>query len=332
MLLGAARRIERFDRRVARETYRDAFIAVIYAGRFARDAGPGEVAAAILSAAPSTDPPSASDRLLDAAAALVDGGYASGAGEVREAIASFRLVPAASEEELQWLWFAGRVATWVWDDDTLGAISARLLDLVRDSGMLAWLPMAAALRVNWELFAGDLDKGLAHVSEHDNVFEAIGGESFPGARIALAAFRGHEAEVARLDEATTPAAVARGDGPWVALRHWSTAVLCNGLGRYDEALTAARLGAEYPADMQMSSWAMSELVEAAVRCGRPEAAARSWGRRRRRALPRGDRPPRAHAVTRRARARICSTASGCGARGAAATPVTICAPRTGCSP
>jgi hypothetical protein len=35
----------------------------------------------------------------------------------------------------------------------------------------------------------------------------------------------------------------------VALLHWSTAVLCNGLGRYDKALTAAQLGAAYPPDM-----------------------------------------------------------------------------------
>ncbi len=68
LLLGAARRIEQFDRRVARDTYRDAFVAASYAGRFARDTGPTEVAAAIRSAAPSADPPSATDRLLDAAA------------------------------------------------------------------------------------------------------------------------------------------------------------------------------------------------------------------------------------------------------------------------
>ena len=109
--------------------------------------------------------------------------------------------------------------------------------------------------------------------EQDTVHEAIGGDRSPGSRIALAAFRGHEAEVAQLDEATTRAAVARGDGPWVGLLHWSTAVLCNGLGRYDEALAAAQLGAVYPHDLQVSSWALAELVEAAARCGRPDAAA-----------------------------------------------------------
>ena len=58
---------------------------------------------------------------------------------------------------------------------------------------------------------------------------------------------------------------------WLCV-HWSTAVLCNGLGRYDKALEAAQLGAAYPPDMHVSSWALSELVEAAARCGQPEAA------------------------------------------------------------
>ena len=114
--------------------------------------------------------------------------------------------------------------------------------------------------------------------EQDTVQEAIGGDRSPGSRLALAAYRGHEAEVAQLDEATTRQAVARGDGQWVTLLHWSTAVLCNGLGRYDEAFAAAQLGAAYPAGQQVSSWALSELVEAAARSGRPEPAADALGR------------------------------------------------------
>ena len=110
------------------------------------------------------------------------------------------------------------------------------------------------------------------MADQDTVQEAIGGERSPGPRVALAAFRGREAEVAQLDEATTRDAVARGDGTWVALLHWSTAVLCNGLGRYDKALGAAQPGAAYPLDMHVSNWALSELVEAAARCGQPEAA------------------------------------------------------------
>jgi DNA-binding CsgD family transcriptional regulator/tetratricopeptide (TPR) repeat protein len=278
LLLGAAQRLEGFDRRLARDTYRDAFIAAIYAGRFAGDAGLPQVAAAIRSAAPSADPPSATDELLDAAALLVDAGYETGAAAVRRALAAFGVALRSGERDLHWLFFAGRMAIWVWDPETWDALSGRMLELVRDAGVLALLPFAAAGRVGWELFAGDLAAVSAYVEEQDRVQEAIGGDSSPGSRIALAAYRGHRAEVAQLDEVTTREAIARGDGPWVALLHWSTAVLDNGLGRYDEALKAAQLATAYPPDMHMSSWALSELVEAAARCGRPEAASGALGR------------------------------------------------------
>ncbi len=278
LLLRAARRLERFDRRVAGDTYRDAFIAAIYAGRFAGDTGLPAVAAAIRSAASSADPPSATDELLDAAALLVDAGYATGAPAVQRALRAFRATLISRELDVHWVFLAGRVSTWVWDHETWDVVSGRMLKLVRDAGVFALLPFADAARVGWELFAGDLAAVSAHVEEQDRVQEAIGGDSSPGSRIVLAAYRGHEAEVARLDEATTRDAVARGDGPWVAMLNWSITVLCNGLGRYDEALRAAQLGAAYPPDMHMSSWALSELVEAAARCGRPEAAAGALGR------------------------------------------------------
>jgi DNA-binding CsgD family transcriptional regulator len=277
LLLGAARRLELFDRQAARNTYRDAFIAVIYAGRFGGDTGLREVAAAVLSPAPSPDPRSASDELLDAAALLVDGGFATGAEAAQRALA--RLMSTPRELDPEWLFFAIRVlATYVWDSDAWDALTGRMLKLVRDDGVLALLPMAAATRVGWELFAGDLAAASALVMEQDTVQQAIGGERSPGSRIALAAFRGRETEVAELDEATTRDAVARGDGPWVAVLHWSTAVLCNGLGHYDKALEAAQLGAAYPPDGHVSSWALSELVEAAAHCGQPEAASGALGR------------------------------------------------------
>ena len=278
LLLDAARGLEPFDRGVARDTYRDAFIAGIYAGRFAGETGLPEVAAAVRSAAPSAEPPSATDELLDAAALLIDAGWAAGAGRVQRALADFRVAPISQEPDLHWLFLACRMAQYVWDEDAWDALGGRILERVRDSGVLSLRPMAAAVRVGWELFAGDLVAASALVVEQDTVQKAIGGDRSPGSRIALAAFRGREAEIAELDEATTRDAVARGDGPWVSVLHWSTAVLYNGLGRYNEALAAAQLGAEYPPDLSVSSWTLSELVEAAARCGRPEAGADALGR------------------------------------------------------
>jgi DNA-binding CsgD family transcriptional regulator len=274
-LLGAARRLEPFDRRAAREAYRDAFIAAIYAGRLAGGAGLSEVAAAVRVAARTGQPPSAADELLDAAALLIDAGWAAGAAGAAGALADFLASPA---DDMRWLVFAYRVAVYLWDYAAWDALTVRMLERVHDTGTLGLLPIAVASRVGWNLLAGDLTAASALVVEQDTVQEAIGGDPSPGSRMALAAFRGREAEVNQLDEATTSDAIARGDGQWLALLHWSTAVLCNGLGRYDEALKAAQLGTAHPVGQHVSSWALSELVEAAARSGRPDEAADALGR------------------------------------------------------
>jgi DNA-binding CsgD family transcriptional regulator len=278
LLLGAARRIERFNSGLARNAYRDAFIAAIHAGRFGGEAGLLEIAASIQSAPRPGGPPSLTDTLLDAAARLASGDWERGACALQGALVDIRGMDAPERLGIHWLCLAGRMSEWLWDGETWDSLSRRTLDLVRDGGTFALLPMAAATRIGWQLLAGDLGAATALAVEQEAAQGEIGGEPSPGSRIALAAFRGHEDEVRGLDEEMTRGALARGDGAFVALRHWSTAVLCNGLGRYDGALVAAQLGAEYPADIHMSSRCLSELVEAAARSGQTKTASDALGR------------------------------------------------------
>jgi hypothetical protein len=70
---------------------------------------------------------------------------------------------------------------------------------------------------------------------------------------------------------TTP--FARGDGPWISAAAWASAVLLNGVGRYEDALAAAEEGSEYPGQLGLANWSMVELVEVAGRSGAPERAA-----------------------------------------------------------
>src|SRR6516164_1023266 len=72
--------------------------------------------------------------------------------------------------------------------------------------------------------------------------------------------------------------VARGEGQWLTAAHWVTAVLNNGLCRYDEALAAAEQGSsEYPGEQGPAALSLAELIEAAVRTGQPERAAGAMG-------------------------------------------------------
>jgi DNA-binding CsgD family transcriptional regulator len=50
-------------------------------------------------------------------------------------------------------------------------------------------------------------------------------------------------------------------------------MLCNGLGRYEDALAAARQASDDTPELFVSHWALAELVEAAARSGNAERAA-----------------------------------------------------------
>jgi hypothetical protein len=91
--------------------------------------------------------------------------------------------------------------------------------------------------------------------------------------IALASWRGQEAAARALIEAGRPDVLRRGEGIWLAHVNWNSAVRRNGLGRYDDALHAAERAAEDPRGLGTSMWVLAEVVEAAVRSGRPQRAA-----------------------------------------------------------
>ncbi len=74
------------------------------------------------------------------------------------------------------------------------------------------------------------------------VTEATGVATVPYAPLWIAALRGNESELLRLVETTVRAAVSRGEGFALAITELVSAVMYNGLGRYDAALAACRDG------------------------------------------------------------------------------------------
>jgi DNA-binding CsgD family transcriptional regulator len=90
--------------------------------------------------------------------------------------------------------------------------------------------------------------------------------------------RGAEAEAAPLIEAVSTDSRAAGQGLGVQWSQWVSAILYNGLGRYEEALAGARQAAEQAPELFISMWAVSELIEAASRTGQTALAADALGR------------------------------------------------------
>ncbi|MFD0473247.1 LuxR C-terminal-related transcriptional regulator [Nonomuraea thailandensis] len=89
----------------------------------------------------------------------------------------------------------------------------------------------------------------------------------------LAAWHGDESAAAPLIEASTADVMARGEDSGVLVTCWARALMLNGLARHQEAVTAARAATEHPVESAVVYWALSELVEAAVRSGQAELAA-----------------------------------------------------------
>jgi ATP/maltotriose-dependent transcriptional regulator MalT len=272
LLLKAARRLEPIDIDLSRATYLDALSAAMFAGRLANPGGGVlDAARAAAAAPPPPHAPGAPDLLLDGLAASYNQGYASGLPRLRQALTAFGDTLSA-EEELRWLWLASVTAMRAWDDDRWEALSARHVQLARETGALSELPLALTSRTFVLLFAGELSAAASLTEETQAVKDAIGSNLAPYGALGLAALRGDETTASALIGATLDDVTQRGEGVGITLAEWANAVLNNGLGRYDNALAAARRATAYDPDLGSLIWPLVELIEAAARTGTTETA------------------------------------------------------------
>jgi DNA-binding CsgD family transcriptional regulator len=273
LLLKAARRLEPLDQRMARDTYLEALLAALFAGRLAAGGGVQEIAQAARAAGPPAQPARAPDLLLDGLALLITEGHPTGVPALKQAVSAFRRAEISTEEERHWMWPAIQAARDLWDDGSWDALSARQVGLARDTGLLAALPIALNTRAGMHVLTGEFNEAAALVAEAASVVEATGTSIAPYGALGLAVYRGREAEAFALIEAATKDVQRRGEGGGLNFVRWATAVLCNGLGRYEQALAAAQQGSQDSPALWFAHWAVVELIEAATRCGAPERAA-----------------------------------------------------------
>jgi DNA-binding CsgD family transcriptional regulator len=277
LLLEAAQRLEPLDQRLARETYLEALSAVFFPGLLASGESVLETARAARAAPPGSQPPRASDQLLDGLALLITEGYAAGTPTLKMAVKAFRGEDIRTEQGHRWLSLASRVAAFLWDDEAWDALSARFVQLARDAGALSVLPLALTSRAGVHVFAGEFAMAASLLDEVAAVNDATGGSLAPWAALARATFEGREAEAFQLIEAATREIVRRGQGQGLTFIHWVTAVLRNGLGRYEDALAAAQRAGEDTHPSWWRNYGWVELIEAAVRSGKPELAVDALG-------------------------------------------------------
>ncbi|WIX76723.1 AAA family ATPase [Amycolatopsis carbonis] len=275
LLLRAAARLAPLDVRLARETYLHALEAAIFAGNGERIR---EAAKAAHGAPPAPEPPRPLDRLLDGLAAQLVEGYAAAVVPLQQALNAFRSPDIASEDVFRWTWLAIFAAQNLWDDETYDVITRRHIQIARDTGTLAGLPLALQSHMCGRVFAGELTEAEPLHTECEAVAEATGSQIAPYGGLLLRAWQGREAEFHTLSESAVAGAVARGERIALTATAWASVVLYNGLGHYEDALRAGRqlMDYDYPDQRFLSQWGGAEVIEAAVRAGGRELATDIW--------------------------------------------------------
>lgn len=284
LLLEAAKRLEPLDNELAREAHLEALGAAIFAGRLGSGIGLPQAADAARGAPPAAHP-RAIDLLLDGLAARFTGSYSAAVEPLGRALAAMTRGPGG-EESARWLWLACRVATDLWDDEGWHELATRQVQSARDAGALNVLPIALTYRAGVAVHAGEFAAAATMIDEAEAISQATGNPPFQYTSLVLAAWRADETRALDLIRQSRDDATGRGEGRAISLAEYVTAVLYNGLGRYQAALAAAARAADYD-DLGLRGWALIELVEAAARSGAPDVAANALRRLESRSRPAG---------------------------------------------
>jgi DNA-binding CsgD family transcriptional regulator len=271
MLLDAARRLAPLDTALARATLLEALAAARISGRLAK-AGAGEAdIARAARALPMPSPPDATigDLVLDADATLLLDGHEAAVPALKRAVAAMLEAPVSSAELLTLTGVSCAAASALGDDHTLYSLASWLEVQARDQGAVLPLSIALIFSGSSELFAGHLGQAHARFAERGAIEAARGGNCEVGHALVLA-WRGRAAEALTAAAAAAQVAVEQGEGWKLAVLDYARAVLALGMGHYEEALAAAPHG--YQDNMLLRTFALPDLIEAAVRCGERETA------------------------------------------------------------
>jgi DNA-binding CsgD family transcriptional regulator/tetratricopeptide (TPR) repeat protein len=161
----------------------------------------------------------------------------------------------------------------LWDESIVHALSSAAVRYARSTGALAGLPRALVYRAGVHMLAGEFVTAATLIEEANSITKSTDtNAAVKYHSILLAAWRGNPSAATSLIEAATADGIARGEGRLLGLTGYASAVLYNGLGRYEEAFASARAASDYE-DFGFHSWSLFELIEAAAHTGRQEAVA-----------------------------------------------------------
>jgi DNA-binding CsgD family transcriptional regulator len=277
VLLHAARLLEPLDVDRAREAHLESLGAAIWANGLEGENPLREAAEAAADAPASPTPSRPADLLLDAFTVRVTAGHGVAVTEMVRALDAVQRVEVGAEDVGRWLWMvgnrgAGQLALELWDFESWEDLARRQIRIARERGALVQLQFGLNFLASVRLAAGDLTEAEELIDEDRSIARATRNPPIAYCGMLLAALAGSESDATELIDATVREASARGQGRVVGFADYASALLYNGLGRYDAAHDAAWRA--FRRDLLgLGTLVAPELVEAASRTGDSDAGA-----------------------------------------------------------
>jgi DNA-binding CsgD family transcriptional regulator len=268
LLLSAARRLDALGGTSPRDIYHRAMIAAIFAGRLSDGTTVADVAAAAR-ASPIRRPTSLQDLHMRAIAALAVDGHATAAPLARQLIAALRERDLSSPDEAALLGMGIQFSTILWDDESWVDLASRGLRLARNLGCLDVLPIALCNQASAHAWQGEFAAATELVHELRALSNATGVPELATPAMTVSVY-GPPGPAFELIYAAREAAAKRGEGLIVTFSEITEAILCNSLGRYEDAWRAA--ASAYADPLLYNPYLLGELLESAARSGHPERA------------------------------------------------------------
>jgi DNA-binding CsgD family transcriptional regulator len=267
ILLAAAESFARIDAPMAATVYLEALTAALLTGSHARRGSLTEVAESVLADARFSGGRTSEELLLQGLAVIATEGHRRGLPLLADALTALRADDVPSHHRLGWLWLACHAAGLAWDLESWERLSTGFARAAREAGALAVLPLALTNRA-WVLInAGQLVEAASLLAEVRSMAELVPVRSMPYGAMALAAVRGDRDAALEVMDTALPGMLERGEAFGPACMRSATALLYNGLGRYEDAAVAAEQASPRPPVLWSPTWASIELVEACARLG-----------------------------------------------------------------
>jgi DNA-binding CsgD family transcriptional regulator len=265
ILVDAAFEMSTADPRRAHDTMLEAFSAAQFDGWFGPESSAVAAAVRRLPRLPAAAP---GDGLLEGFAAIHEGRTMEGYALLRKGVRSMATAYDAPDITLPRFLAWSKAAGLLFDHSTWADLERDWIPGLRDRGAVTALtPVLFSLGYN-HLRAGRLGAAETALAEGRALAEGAGNrewlDGFDAAEVLLLALRGNVSEGQALAARLMGGPIQK---QWRDVSHLAVAVLELGAGRYDAALDAA-----LEAQALWPLLSPEDVVEAAVRCGRPEIA------------------------------------------------------------